>query len=63
MMLKDVEVVVGSDREARLCFNYFSKLGSGFLIFLGRMIGVKLSKGIVLGCIHLVTGFMYEWGK
>ena len=39
MMLKDVEAVLGSDREARLCFDYFSNLGSGFLIFLGRMSG------------------------
>ena len=42
MMLKDVEAVLGSDREARLCFNDFSKLASGFLIFLGRMSGDKL---------------------
>ena len=59
MMLKDVEAVLGSDKEARLCFNDFSKLGRAFLSFLGRMSGDKLSKGIVLGCIHLVPGLMY----
>ena len=58
-MLKDVEVVLGSDREGRLCFIYFSNLGSGFLILLGRMSGDKLSKCVVLGCIHLVTGLLY----
>ena len=58
MMLKDVEAVLGSDTEARLCFIYFSNVGSGFLIFLGRMSVDKLSKGVVLGCIHLVAGLM-----
>ena len=42
MMLKDVEVVLGSVREDRLCFIYFSNLGSGFLIFLVCMSGDKL---------------------
>ena len=38
-MLKDVEALLGSDKEDRLCFIYFSNLGSGFLFFLGRMSG------------------------
>ena len=45
-MLKDIEAVIGSTREARLCFIYFSNLGSGFLVFLGRMSRDKLSKGV-----------------
>ena len=54
MMSKGVEALLGSDMEARLWFIYFSNLGSGFLILLGRMSGGKLSKGVVLGCTHLV---------
>ena len=53
-MLMDDEAVLGSDMEARSCFIYFSNLGSGLLIFLGRMSGGKPSKGVVLGCIRLV---------
>ena len=39
MMLKDVEAVLGSDKEDRLCFIYFLNLGSAFLFFLGRVSG------------------------
>ena len=35
MMLKDVNAVLGSDKEDRLCFIYFSNLGSSFLFFWG----------------------------
>ena len=58
MMLKDIKAVLGSDREDKLCFIYFSNLGSVFLIFPGRMSGDKLSKGVVLGCIHLVASLL-----
>ena len=57
-MLMYVEAVLGSDKEARLGFIYFSNLGSGFLIFLGRMSGDKISKDVVLGGIHLQAGLM-----
>ena len=53
------EAILGSDREARLCFKYFQIWGMIFSFFLGRMSGDKLSKGIVLICIHLIVSFRY----
>ena len=48
-MSMDDEAIIGSNMEASLCFIYFSNLGSnGFLIFLVKMNGVKMSKGVVL---------------
>ena len=35
MMFKDVEAVLGSDKEDRLCFIFFSNLGNGFFFLWG----------------------------